>query len=128
VFAQSLSQRQSIPSFFLNTFWTWLLLLSFTITNQSYGNSPAEDALNKPSRPIPAQRISVETAQVLRLLFVPAVLLFSASYGGLNAAVAIVVLTAFYNEGGGSAHWITKNGCCAGFYAAFEWGAIVVAG
>ena len=128
MFAQSLSERQSIPGFFLNTFWTWLLLLSVTITNQSYGNSPAEDALNKPSRPIPAKRISLETAQVLRLLFVPAVLLFSASYGGLKAAVAIVTLTAVYNEGGGSDHWITKNGCCAAFYAAFEWGAILVTG
>jgi 4-hydroxybenzoate polyprenyltransferase len=128
VFAQSLSERQSLPGFFLNIFWTWLLLLSFTVTNQSHGDSPAEDALNKPSRPIPAKRISVETARVLRILFVPAVLLFSASYGSLNAAIGIVVLTAFYNEGGGADHWITKNGCCAGFYATFELGATLVAG
>jgi 4-hydroxybenzoate polyprenyltransferase len=103
------------------------MLLSFTVSNQCHGNGPKEDAMLKPYRPIPSKKISIEAAKMLRILMVPIVIMFATIFGGLKACLAIVAVTLYYNEGSGSEHWLSKNGCGSLFYATFEWGATLVA-
>lgn len=103
-------------------------LLYFTITNQNFGTSPEEDAVNKPSRPIPSKRISVESATILGWYLAPINLTLSIYGGAVPSGAAICILTSIYCGGGGHSHWFTKNACCAGFYALFEYGATQIAG
>ncbi|PVH93922.1 hypothetical protein DM02DRAFT_603295 [Periconia macrospinosa] len=47
--------------------WLWLLVLQFCIHNQSSRQSIKEDLYNKPWRPLPAGRITIQRShQVLR--------------------------------------------------------------
>ena len=58
---------------------------------------PEEDATNKPWRPIPARKISLEAARALRWLLLPVCLIQSVVYGvpwqGLSLAVAFLAFT-----------------------------------
>ncbi|KAF8823168.1 hypothetical protein HHX47_DHR10000418 [Lentinula edodes] len=98
------------------------------LTNQTFGTSPEEDAVNKPTRPIPAKRISVDSAIILGWVLAPVDLALSLYAGAVPSGMAICVLTSIYCSGGGHSHWLSKNGCCAGFYALFEYGATQIAG
>ncbi|KAJ4480949.1 UbiA prenyltransferase family [Lentinula aciculospora] len=121
IFALALAKNRSWTSSLLAVFWLWIVLLQVTLTNQTVGNSPAEDAINKPNRPIPSGRISHKTARALRWIMLPIDLIISVKMGAFPAATGISILTALYNEGGLDEHWFTKNGCCAFFYGAFEY-------
>lgn len=114
----------------LSILWIWIVLLQITTSNQTYGASPEEDALNKPNRPVPSKRISLTAAQLLRWSLVPLSLVYSSilGRGPCVAAVCIILATVIHHEGGGSDHWFTKNGCCAISYAAFEYGATSIIG
>ncbi|KAJ3861740.1 UbiA prenyltransferase family [Lentinula novae-zelandiae] len=127
VFSQALASHHTVSQFFLAVFWIWMHLLYFTVTNQTFGTSPEEDAVNKPNRPIPAKRISVDSAIILRWVLVPVDLALSLYAGAVPSGMAICVLTSIYCSGGGHSHWLSKNGCCAGFYALFEYGATQIA-
>ncbi|KAJ3887916.1 UbiA prenyltransferase family [Lentinula edodes] len=128
VFSQALASHHSVSRFLLVVFWIWMHLLYFTVTNQTFGTSPEEDAVNKPNRPIPAKRISVDSAIILGWVLAPVDLALSLYAGAVPSGVAICVLTSIYCSGGGHSHWLSKNGCCAGFYALFEYGATQIAG
>ncbi|KAJ4496571.1 UbiA prenyltransferase family [Lentinula lateritia] len=127
VFSQALASHHSVSRFLLVVFWIWMHLLYFTVTNQTFGTSPEEDAVNKPNRPIPAKRISVDSAIILGWVLAPVDLALSLYAGAVPSGVAICVLTSIYCSGGGHSHWLSKNGCCAGFYALFEYGATQIA-
>ncbi|KAE9410130.1 hypothetical protein BT96DRAFT_984443 [Gymnopus androsaceus JB14] len=127
VFSHALASYHSVPRFALVVFWVWMHLLYFTITNQTFGASPEEDAANKPNRPIPSKRISVEAATILRWLLVPINLALSVYSGTVPSGAAIFILTSIYCGSGGHSHWLTKNGCAAAFYALFEYGATQIA-
>lgn len=83
--------------------------------------------MNKPFRPIPAQRISLSTARLLRWILIPACCLLSSFVGGLYAAIGFATLTLLYNELEWAGHWTAKNIVNAGFYAFFEIGATLIA-
>ncbi|OBZ71461.1 hypothetical protein A0H81_08918 [Grifola frondosa] len=104
--------------------WVWFNLLQFCVSNQSL--SPAEDAANKPWRPIPAHRITVTTARRLRwmLLFVCILLSFYFRIATPGIALAIVIWA--NNELYFDSHWVTRNACNALGYAAFNSGATYV--
>lgn len=92
---------------------------------------PEEDMKNKADRPIPAKRISLETAYMLRWALPVVCSLWSASYSKevLYASIANCVLTYIYNEMGIAAgHWSGRNIVNALGYASFEWGACLIAG
>ncbi|KAJ4469741.1 UbiA prenyltransferase family [Lentinula edodes] len=127
VFSQALASHHTVSRFFLVVFWIWMHLLYFTVTNQTFGTSPEEDAVNKPTRPIPAKRISVGSAIILGWVLAPVDLALSLYAGAVPSGMAICVLTSIYCSGGGHSHWLSKNGCCAGFYALFEYGATQIA-
>ncbi|KAJ7579535.1 UbiA prenyltransferase family [Mycena floridula] len=87
--------------------WVWLHLLQACAANQM--NGVAEDAQNKPYRPIPAGLISIETTRVLRWALVPVCLwlswIFKVIYPGISLSLALII----YNELGLDSYWYTKN-------------------
>jgi len=108
--------------------WVWLHILQFDVANQIVGVD--EDRQNKPDRPIPAGRISIEDATVLRWVLVPICLLYSFSYSVQTfwASFLLSALTIFYNELGAHAGvWVLRNCTNALGYASFEMGATLIA-
>ncbi|OBZ71564.1 hypothetical protein A0H81_08916, partial [Grifola frondosa] len=97
--------------------WVWFNLLQFCVSNQSL--SPAEDAANKPWRPIPAHRITVTTARRLRWMLLFVCILLSIAIPGIALAIGIWA----NNELCLDSHWVTRNICNALGYAAFNSGA-----
>jgi len=64
VFATVLSPRHDPLALVCTVCWLWFHLFQFNVSNQSY--SAHEDAVNKPWRPLPSGRISVEDSRILR--------------------------------------------------------------
>jgi len=110
-------------------FWTWFHVLQFDVSNQTL--DPEEDEHNKHDRPLPAKRISLRSAVVLRWALVPACWTLSACYSieTMYASMALVALTVIYDEfGAHSGHWAIRNLVNALGFVAFEIGASLVAG
>ncbi|CDO69434.1 hypothetical protein BN946_scf184791.g29 [Trametes cinnabarina] len=110
-------------------FWVWFHVLQFDVSNQTL--DPDEDAKNKSDRPLPAKRISLRNAILLRWLLVPACWLLSSLYSPqtVYASIALVALTIIYDElGAHGRHWIIRNLVNALGFASFEVGATLVAG
>ncbi|KAI1198639.1 hypothetical protein F5X97DRAFT_342534 [Nemania serpens] len=89
--------------------WSWSNLFIFNLHNQRHGSAVAEDALNKPWRPIPAGRISTMQTTRLMYLMYPILLGVSLRYGGLVPCVAETLFCLWYNEWGGASRPFTKN-------------------
>ncbi|KAG2064511.1 hypothetical protein BDR04DRAFT_1179582 [Suillus decipiens] len=104
------------------------LIPVFTIANQI--QDPEEDRKNKPSRPIPAGRISVDSAADIRWVMVPVCLVLSLWYGAqaLLASTVFAVLTIWYNELHGDKLGLSKNVLTAILGGCLEIGGIVAIG
>ena len=98
------------------------------VSNQA--STPAEDALNKPWRPLPAGRVSERKARLLRWLVVLACLTLSASIGLdlLCVTLGLLLTTFLYDEMGLAGHYIGKNLCNIGGYTTIEIGATKLMG
>lgn len=110
-------------------FWLWLQLLVFNLANQTL--DPVEDKINKKSRPLPAGRISLRNAKVLRWSMQVLIIVWSASYSKevLYATLAGSFLTWLYNEAGWAAgHWAGRNFCIGLGQGAWEVGCCLIAG
>jgi len=109
-------------------FWVWLHLLQFDVSNQTL--NPVEDEHNKRDRPLPAKRISLKNAIILRWALVPVCWSLSACYGKNLAytSLALTALTAFHNELHAHRHIVGKNVATALCISAFEVGAILLSG
>ncbi|KAI6037488.1 UbiA prenyltransferase family-domain-containing protein [Pisolithus marmoratus] len=107
--------------------WIWLHLLQFNVANQI--KAPEEDKINKPSRPIPAGRITVHDATILRWALVPICLAYSALYSAQLTFVSLSMLlfTAWYNEHDGDKEPLSKNLLTAVMYGCLEMGGTLVA-
>ncbi|KAG2141128.1 UbiA prenyltransferase family [Suillus bovinus] len=108
--------------------WIFLHLLQFDTSNQI--QDVEEDAKNKPIRPLPAGRISLRHATILRWGLVPACWIGSVLHGGpvLFSSVTLVLFTILYNELQAHRHWLTKNIVTALGFASFEVGGTLIAG
>ncbi|KAF8839047.1 hypothetical protein BDN67DRAFT_818519 [Paxillus ammoniavirescens] len=108
--------------------WIWLHLLQFNVANQI--KAPEEDKINKPSRPIPAGRITVYNATVLRWLLAPLCLGYSTLYSAQLAFVSLQMqlFTLWYNELDGDNKWLSKNILTALMYGCLELGGTLTAG
>ncbi|KAN0082454.1 UbiA prenyltransferase family domain containing protein [Tylopilus felleus] len=108
-------------------FWIWLHLLQFDIANQI--KAPEEDRVNKPSRPIPAGRISVRDATILRWLIAPLCLAYSSLYSIqlVFSSLEMQLFTYWYNEMDGDKNWLSKNAILALMYGCAELGGTLVA-
>lgn len=125
LFAWCTAPQLTATSFAHSFFWIWLHLLQFCVSNQYL--SPHEDALNKPWRPIPARRITVEDATTLRWLLLPICLALSAAHRVLPIGATLTVGIFMHNEMRLDSHWFTRNVLNAIGYAVFDAGATVIA-
>lgn len=132
-FSQTVFGAVSAPSrdprsLLLTATWVWLNLLQCDVSNQSTPGSAAEDAANKPWRPIPAGRLTIDAARMLRWALLLICLAVSCAWGATIPGIALAVLFWGYSElGCDSAHWSLKNAFNALGYGAFNLGATCVA-
>jgi len=129
IFAVAAGPLTSTRNLFECAFWVWLHLLQFNVSNQTL--RPEEDMLNKPDRPLPAKRITLEQAIWLRWALVPICIGYSSLYSDAVAvaSIAIALLSIMYNElSGHTGHWFPRNCLIALDLGCFELGASLVAG
>ncbi|KAJ7671883.1 UbiA prenyltransferase family-domain-containing protein [Mycena rosella] len=100
--------------------WQELHLLPFNI----YGVE--EDRISKPSRPLPAGRLTVQTAQRVYLVLIGLALWNSAAHGILPCSILYLVAMLVYNEGGLSNHWAMKSFLGSVGYMCYCWGMSVI--
>lgn len=110
---------------------TWLIinLVAFTINNQRREEAIAEDARNKPWRPLPSGRISQTTAYKLGACSI-ILAVFSGRFlgGGSMESLVLIFLGHLYNNTSlGTRHWLVRNILNAGGFCAFAAGALSVA-
>ena len=90
--------------------WIWLNLLVLDLANQRLPGSVAEDAINKPWRPIPSKRISQNGARQLLILSIVATFLVSLFLGRTEETLVLFVLNWIYNDLGlANEHWFLRN-------------------
>ncbi|KAJ7206140.1 UbiA prenyltransferase family [Mycena haematopus] len=123
IFASVAAPVQSVGRLFCGTVWTWLHLLQVDVSNQY--QSIAEDAINRPWRPLPGGRISQNSASILRWLLVPICLFLSIPFGNevVLPSLALTVLLVAHDECGWDKHWAGKNIINTFGYLSFELGA-----
>ncbi|KAF7300701.1 S-adenosyl-L-methionine-dependent methyltransferase [Mycena chlorophos] len=121
--AAPLTSLSNIPHL---TFWLWLHLLGFNTSNQT---ASLEDATNKPDRPIPAGRISLRNATILRWTLMPLCWLFSLAYSRqtMYASMSLSLFTWMYNELHGNSASLSRYALNGLGFAAFEAGTTFVA-
>ncbi|KAJ2923384.1 hypothetical protein H1R20_g13711, partial [Candolleomyces eurysporus] len=108
-------------------FWLWSILLQFNINNQAI--SPEEDAKNKPWRPIPAGRISLRNARILRWISVAycCLLSFYLRKAVLVTSTLFTFLVFVYNYLGWDQNGFMKIFILAYGYPTMALGAVLVA-
>lgn len=89
--------------------WSWSHLLLFNIHNQRHPASIAEDALNKPWRPLPAGRLTPHQANRLMYFVYALVLAVASTVGGEIPCLVELALCVWYNELGGATNPFLKN-------------------
>ena len=102
-------------------------MLQFNLANQI--KAPEEDKVNKPSRPLPAGRITLRNATILRWLVAPLCLAYSSLYSLqlVFASLEMQLFTIWYNELDGDKNWFSKNAILAIMYGCAELGGTLVA-
>jgi 4-hydroxybenzoate polyprenyltransferase len=124
----SISPEQIVSRIPIMLLWIWLHLLVENISNQRLPDAIAEDAVNKPWRPMPSKRLSQpEAISILRVL-TPALLLSTFVFQmGYVPSVTLMAMIWLYNDLDGSgAGPIQRNILNAAGLACFGWGGIYV--
>lgn len=112
----------------LVAFWNWFNLLCFNLANQRLPDSVLEDRVNKPWRPIAAQRISPDEARQMLLYLLPVGICLSACIGGLQETVTMIILTWMYNDlGGADENYVVRNLINAGGFVCHGSGSTIIA-
>lgn len=87
--------------------WSWSNLALFNLHNQRHGL--AEDAINKPWRPLPSKRLTPLQATWAMYCMYPVILIISLRFGGLVPCLFEAVSCLHYNEWNGSSDPFLKN-------------------
>lgn len=107
--------------------WSWLNTLVQALANQRLPEAIEEDRINKPSRPIPAGRISANQTRRLLLVAIPLTLAITYALGAWQETALLFVLTWMYNDlGGGEEHFLARDGIVAVAFAGYNMGALRV--
>ncbi|KAF2201737.1 hypothetical protein GQ43DRAFT_448595 [Delitschia confertaspora ATCC 74209] len=80
----------------------WSNLLVFDIANQRHPTAVEEDCINKPHRPLPSGRITVEQTKWLLFWLAPVVLGLNWGLGCEQETLLLFTMTWMYNDLGGS--------------------------
>ncbi|KAM7214556.1 UbiA prenyltransferase family domain containing protein [Rhypophila decipiens] len=102
-------------------------LLIVDLANQRTDRSVAEDKVNKPWRPIPQGKITIEQARRLLLAAIPVILALDYVLGVGKHGLMIAVLCWMYNDLGGSDEALVREMCNAVAYGLFNSGSLAVA-
>jgi 4-hydroxybenzoate polyprenyltransferase len=90
--------------------WIWLNLFTLGLANQRLDRSIQEDHVNKPWRPIPANRLTAADAQTVLSVAVPATLGASIFLGGAQESLWMASLNWIYNDlGAANGHFAVRN-------------------
>lgn len=89
--------------------WSWSNLFLFNLHNQRHAQAIAEDAVNKPWRPLPAGRLSSQDATKIMYCMYLVTLGISLGIGGLFPCLVEAVACLWYNEWGGASDPYLKN-------------------
>ncbi|KAF7374542.1 UbiA prenyltransferase [Mycena sanguinolenta] len=87
----------------------YLILLIYTFTSSNQISGVAEDRINKPDRPIPSGRITLQGAYIRWYASTAAFLILGAAEGVLHWTVLWVLLTIAQNFTAFGKHWFTRN-------------------
>ncbi|KAG1841411.1 UbiA prenyltransferase family-domain-containing protein [Suillus subalutaceus] len=128
IFALSAAPRYDPIHAWHAPLWIWFHLLQFNLANQI--QDPEEDRKNKPSRPIPAGRISIDSAADMRWVMIPVCLMLSLRYGtqALLASTVFAVFNIWYNELHADKMGLSKNVLTAIIYGCAEVGGTTAVG
>lgn len=106
--------------------YTWSNLVVFDLANQR--DSLAEDAINKPHRPLPSGQLTSIQMRRLLLIAIPSVLLVSYALEVWQETALLVALTWMYNDlAGGDENFITRNLIIAFAFGLYNYGALRIA-
>lgn len=107
-------------------FWVWINLLPFNIDNQRRADSVAEDAFNKPWRPLPLGLLTPRQAHNLMHGLYVLALLSTFRLGGSFQCLALMFFGWWYNSAGGSDNLLVRNFINACGFVCFASGAMEV--
>ena len=108
--------------------FSWINLLIYDLANQRLPNSIEEDRINKPHRPLPQGRLSMEAAKHLLLFTIPVAWAVSWWMNVLHESAFIVATTWMYNDlGAGDLHFAVRNGILSIGFALWNLGALKIA-
>ena len=124
--ASSAATLKILQRFPLVLVYTWLNLVIFDLANQR--DSSAEDAINKPHRPIPSGRLNSLQMRRLLLISIPSVLVVSFMLEVWQETALLIALTWMYNDlAGGDESFIIRNLIIAVAFGLYNYGALRVA-
>ena len=108
--------------------FNWSNLLIFDLANQRLPAFVEEDKVNKPWRPIPANRMSMKQARLCLLVCLPLVWALNVAMGTSQEANMIFGGTWLYNDlGGGDSNWLFRNLLIACAFAVYNTGSLKTA-
>ncbi|KAH8921380.1 hypothetical protein BT69DRAFT_1221553 [Atractiella rhizophila] len=115
--------------FAASALWLYLLLIEWSLANQTSGNALIEDVLNKSYRPIPAGLITLKMAKRLRWFMPVLNLVQSYILGGrltVYASMALSIIVFVHNDLELSSQFWSKNFLAAATFPGMEIGCIAV--
>lgn len=89
--------------------WSWSNLFLFNLHNQRHSHAIAEDALNKPWRPLPAGRLTARQATKIMYCMYAVIITLGITVSALSPYLLEAVLCLWYNEWGSAADPVLKN-------------------
>lgn len=107
--------------------FVWTNLLVFNLANQGTEAAVLEDKINKPWRPIPSGRITIDQTITLLLCCIPLVLGLSWCMDVGVESSLLIHLTWIYNQGGGE-HWFVRNVILSAAFGLFNSGSARLTG
>lgn len=102
-------------------------LLIFDLSNQRSPESVREDSINKPWRPIPRGKITMDQTRRLLLLAIPAALVLNYVLGVWQQGVGILILTWIYNDLRGGDELFVRELLISIAYGLFNHGSLKIA-
>ena len=116
---------KSLP---LIVLWIWINLLPLDMSNQCGKDAAMEDAINKPWRPIPAGRLTIDETKWLMVVAYVVAVISSFWLGGLSECLALVFEGWIYNRlGAADKSCLSRNILNAVGYVTFATGSARVA-
>ncbi|TFK68105.1 hypothetical protein BDN72DRAFT_61470 [Pluteus cervinus] len=106
--------------------WVWFHLLQANVSNQTFSSD--EDIVNKPWRPLPSRRVTVQQARTLRWCLMFWCLYFSSLFGPrvVLASAGLTIVEIVHDDFNLSSRPVLKSLCNLGGYLTFEVGATLV--